>query len=159
MTTCSAAVAATDDVRHRDPRAYSRAATYQGPRFEVVSGSQELPDWVLPVLERLQDLAKLGPNWSGEPSTIFGPSLAIKAVTEVLSLVMPADGGPVPHVFPTIDGGLQFEWHRGGWDVELSLSPLGDAWVDASSVDGRDEWEGPFSDVREDLKIVLKSIA
>lgn len=148
---------AAPDGRHRDPRAFSRRAQSSG-RFEIIAGPG-LPSWVMPVLERLSALVDLPPNWNGSASAPVEPRLAEVAVNEVLALVMPDDAAPLPQIVPCVDGGLQLEWHRAGWDVEVQLTPLGEIWVDASEVDGDLEWEGDFSARREDLKLVLKSIA
>lgn len=149
---------AAPDGRHRNPRAFSRPASSAG-RFELVAGPKELPVWVAPVVSRLSDLLDLPPNWNGSASAPIEPRLAEVAVNEVLASVMPDEHALLPQVIPCVDGGLQLEWHRGGWDLEIQLTPMGEIWVDASEVNGDLDWEGEFSARREDLKLVLKSIA
>ncbi len=148
---------AAPDGRHRDPRAFSRSAS-SGGRFELLAGPAELPAWVLPVVRQLDHLLDLPPNWNGSASAPIEPRLAELAVNAVLVAVMPDERAPVPHVVPSVDGGLQLEWHRGGWDVEIQLTPMGEIWVDAAQVGGDLEWDGDFVARREDLKLVLKSI-
>lgn len=117
----------------------------------------DVPAWVPDVLQQLDRLLDLGVNWSGTPSAPIEPRLAVGAVNDVLAAVLPNYDAPVPQLVPCVDGGLQLEWHRGGWDIEVSLSPLGQVWVDASSADL--EWDGDFASRREDLRLVLASIS
>lgn len=137
----------------------SRRSTLHGDstpargRFHV---SGEAPGWVRDVVPQLGRLLDLGVNWSGAPSAPIEPRLAESAVNDVLAHVLPDDGAAIPQVVPCVDGGIQLEWHRGGWDVEVTLSPVGEVWVDASSDDL--EWEGEFAARREDLRLLLASI-
>jgi hypothetical protein len=149
---------AAPDGRHSDPRAFSRPARAVG-RFELVANPVDLPSWVVPVTSRLSELLDLPPNWNGTAAAPVEPRLAELAVNAVLASVMPEDCPPLPQVVPCIDGGLQLEWHRGGWDVEVQLTPMGEIWVDASEVHGDIDWDGDFASRREDLKLVLKSIS
>ncbi len=147
--------AAADGRHWDDPRAFYRTSTSTSPL--QITG--DAPPWVAPVTRRLATLLELGTNWRGSPSARIEPRLAENAVNAVLALVMPTAEGPVPQVVPLVDGGLQLEWHQGGWDIEVSLSPLGEVWIDAASADGLIEWADHFAARREDLALLLQSIA
>lgn len=152
-----ATLPAREQRHHRDPRAFNRVQA-QHPAFRVTVGTSEIPPWVKQVGQQLQELHELGPNWTGYRASPVQDRLIETAFSDVLAAVMP-DGGAVPQVVPRADGGLQIEWHHGGWDIEVTLDPLGEIWVDASSVDGDEEWDGDFTSRQDDLKALLQEIA
>lgn len=78
------------------------------------------PSWIEPVVHRLWELLQLPRNWSSYRSEPVRPELAT-ALLRLLLEVM-ADDTPPPAVVPTASGGLQAEWHRGGYDLELEVS-------------------------------------
>lgn len=89
-------------------------------RIEVTG---EAPDWLSPTIQTMQHLSRLPANWSSygscrvEDRAIIGAAEVLRDVLESNSLA--------PTVAPTLQGGVQLEWHRNGADVEIELSPRG----------------------------------
>ena len=63
---------------------------------------------------------------------------------------------PPPSVVPTWNGGVQVEWHRNGVDLEIEVSPAGDAEYFFSSPD--EEREGMAWDEIERLTKYARSV-
>ncbi len=143
---------------HRDdPRAFDRPHVPEVP-FRLTVGHTDVPAWVQPVAHQLRELHGLGVNWTGYRAMPVQSRLIETAFSEVLANVMPSEGA-VPRIVPCVDGGIQLEWHRGGWDVEVNLDPMGEIWVDAARADGTDAWDGDFAARQDDLKQLLQTIA
>lgn len=98
------------------PRAIAEAPT-------LSSGSPwDRPGWIEPVVQKLGELLQLPRNWSSYRSEPVRAEIAT-ALLQLLLEVM-ADETPPPAVVPTASGGLQAEWHRGGYDLEIeAFSP------------------------------------
>ena len=67
------------------------------------------------VADRIRALSKLEPNWDSYGS----PQIEPMVVERALSFI----GGV--QAIPTTKGGIQFEWHQYGWDIEIELGPDG----------------------------------
>lgn len=100
--------------------------------------------WFRPALEQLSTLLTLPPNWDSYGGRPTAQGCAEQAIS-FLARALPAGVAP-PWVVPLGDGGLQLEWHRGGIDVEVALSPDDGQhlWL-ADSAAGV-EWEGALDD-------------
>lgn len=90
-----------------------------GQRQYLVQGSHvsQLPGWLLPTVEQIQELLQLLPDWDSYGALPIDPDNAVTLV-EVLLSALP-DDCPVPQLVPATDGNLQAEWHDGGFDIEL----------------------------------------
>ena len=79
----------------------------------------EPPGWVEPTVGSLERLLRLGPDWD----TYGGSPVDPKCVAAALELASGTfrDDTPAPSVVPTSRGGLQFEWHTGGADLEIEF--------------------------------------
>lgn len=76
-------------------------------------------DWQGSAMARLAVLLSLPTGWDGHggrPTTMGAATYAI----DVLSRVM-RSGVPAPSIVPLSYGGVQLEWHRMGWDIELEV--------------------------------------
>ena len=82
------------------------------------------PAWFFPTLQAIVGLLRLEPNWNSYGSSPISLSTAELALAFLLETV--AGSVPPPAVVPTTEGGLQFEWHRNGLDVEIDVLPSGD---------------------------------
>ena len=83
----------------------------------------DAPAWLLPTLSALAAILQLPEGWNSYRASRISPD-AVGAALRVLSKVMQAQT-PAPAVVPLSDGGVQFEWHRHGIDLELAIDAAG----------------------------------
>jgi hypothetical protein len=83
----------------------------------------DAPAWLDPTIRTMQQLAALPANWSSYGSRPIEFVAMIRAAN-VLAEVLEPDG-LAPTMVPTLQGGVQLEWHRNGDDVEVEFSPDG----------------------------------
>jgi hypothetical protein len=79
--------------------------------------TQAVAPWVDYVTNRLDAIAR--DTELGLPS----PEVINRARSWIMHLLPP--GAPSPAVLPSEDGGIDFVWHRGGWNVEIGVEPGG----------------------------------
>ena len=82
----------------------------------------------------------------------------LRASLRVLHRIMARATSP-PSVGATTDGGVQFEWHQGGWDIEVEVQPGGNAIAWGQEVDGPGSFYGPIDDCADDLAHTLSKIS
>lgn len=148
------------EARHRSLNAYDRPGGRLG-NF-VIKADPELlaSDWLKRVLDQAVELLELRDGWDGPRSRTVEPRVIEMLVVDVLPTIMPPGKHAIaPQLVPTREGGVQLEWHRGGWDVEVELSPYRRPWVDCERADGTDMWTGTLTDHVDPLRVVLKEIA
>lgn len=110
-----------------------------------------------PVIETLEQFKDLPENWDSYGARPVEADCIIKAL-EVLREVTCWDT-LAPYVFPTPAGGVQFEWHTRGIDLEIEIaSPLHVvAYYEGPDPDSSDnEWE---KDVSDDFSPLIVPIA
>ena len=112
-----------------------------------LDSARELPDtkWFTPTRDALTALLQdsdIGIPNSRPTQTSVRETLAILA--KILD-----SRAPPPSVVPTWDRGVQVEWHRNGVDLEIEISPDGNAEYFFASPD--EEREGPAWDQIERL--------
>lgn len=96
-----------------------------GDSVEVsLIGSGEEPSSHWRIFAALKQLAQLERNWDSYGALPLNPR-AVRRSVGLLASIVPAIA-PEPTVVPTRDGGVQFEWHRRGIDVEVKVPPAGD---------------------------------
>lgn len=129
------------------PRSRIEVSSPQIRRFEfhlpdgTVSVAQEgeEPVWFYSMLNKLQSIATLGPNWDsygGAPLSFDAALASLRFMAEYFS-----DSAVAPSVVPSSSGGVQLEWHRHAGDLEITFSPTGS--YSAFFIDGQagTEWE------------------
>lgn len=93
----------------------------ENPVADVSSSATEGegPLWLLEAAVRLETLSRLGPNWD----SYGAPPLRHEAVRTAFDLLLALSDSstPVPQIVPTVLGGIQFEWHQGGIDLEVEV--------------------------------------
>ena len=65
---------------------------------------------------------------------------------------------PTPSVVPSEDGGIQFVWHKAGWDIELDV----DAWDASVWVRSRrtgEMWLLPLDEARQRFSEIMSELA
>lgn len=115
----------------------------------VVSGTEM-------IYELVQDIGRLmalGKNWDSYGAPPIDPYIAIAAMR--FWLMNFGAGFPKPWVVPTNEGGIQFEWHKGGLDVEAEFRSRNEILGYYSDKETGDEWEGDISRDFEPFKEVL----
>ena len=86
----------------------------------VTTPENKLPTAFVPVAQSLVGFLNLPPNWNTYGSSKIDPSNAQTALK--LFPIFVRDGIPTPTVVPTSRGGIQFEWHTKGMDLEIEVS-------------------------------------
>lgn len=70
-------------------------------------------------LKRLDEIAKLPANWDGYGADAPWPDAIAVARRLIEALQHP------PAVVPCSDGGVQLEWHRSGFEIEVAVQSHG----------------------------------
>jgi hypothetical protein len=120
----------------------------------VFEFDQAPPAWFTPILDKICELGELPADWDSYGAMQIDPETAAFAIGLLLSVLKSTD--PLPTVVPTSRGGLMFEWHDGGIDLEIDIqSPLSIhvAFVDETL---EEEFENPLLHVIHDKLNVLR---
>lgn len=122
-----------------------------------VQGSGWEPSSWWRTFDAIKRLTSLPTDWD----SYGGESLDVRAVRRSLGLfpVFVRPDVPDPTVVPTRNGGLQFEWHRAGIDLEIKVSPTGPItyFVADANAGTELEWEGAAD--REEIQLALTRLA
>jgi hypothetical protein len=90
--------------------------------------------WLSAKFDRLDELAKLEPGWldrdNGDPVSADAVDTG-KRLVALIAMLTEVAPTLAPQIVPTPDGGLQFEFHEGGWDAEIDVDAAGkvDIWA------------------------------
>lgn len=120
----------------------------------IVEIEGDPPGWVEPTVRSLGKLLRLGPDWD----SYGGRPVEAKCVVAALELACTVfrRDTPAPAVVPTSRGGVQFEWHTRGADLELEfLSPTRIAGFFEDQVSGL-LWE---KDLTSDWRPLIEAIS
>jgi hypothetical protein len=96
------------------------AVEVQGEPLEKLQLTSNVPPWLPGVVDQLQELSHLPPNWDsygGQPVK----ARSLRKALVVLSMVMGENSEP-PWIVPLPDGGIQFEWHRPELELEITIN-------------------------------------
>lgn len=102
------------DIIRRDERA-SAATTVLS-----LDSRRSKVGWEREVLRSVLEYLKLPEGWDsyeGKPLRYDTGMFAIQVLASAMS-----DSTPAPSVVPVSSGGLQFEWHRNNFDIELYIA-------------------------------------
>jgi len=118
----------------RAPVADIRLALGLDDNWEIIS-LVALPHWLPGVIDDLNGLAGLAPNWDSYGGEAVS-STVLRRAAELLLELIPLDGAE-PSVVPLSYGGVQFEWH-GDTTVEIQVGPEGNPEVWFRNANGED---------------------
>jgi hypothetical protein len=108
------------------------------------------------VIRRMEAVAHYGPNWDGAGAYPVSTEAKVSAAQLVGAIA--ERSVPSPTVGATPEGGIQFEWHRGGWDVEVEVRRNGAVEIWGESREGDETlWAESLDDIPK-LIGVLSSI-
>lgn len=114
--------------------------------------------WRAVVEARLKKLGTYPHGWDGYQSSPPHPSV-IAYARSVLNSVMQQDT-PAPSIVPMSEGGLQLEWHRNGYDIELAIFSTNDLELSITFPDEREPIEDkPLTLSFFELSEVLEQLA
>jgi hypothetical protein len=117
-----------------------------------------MPDWNWRAVSQIASMTNLRPNWDGygaEPVSLAAIQTALGILARMTVDV------PEPYVLPTPLGGVQFEWHPRGIDLELEARADGNVGfllIDHASdqtTEGEVSWDAP--DISKMLSALVHS--
>ena len=114
------------------------------------------PVWLTSVRQGFAKVTALEDNWDGEGASRIAPAMLERAM-KALEQLLPRHASP-PNIVPTHRAGIQFEWHRGGKDLEIELAPSGETtyyYYDAAT---QDEREGAAASDLSNVRKILEQI-
>lgn len=114
-----------------------------GGRRLLQAASSSPPLWLQPTLQRIGELMGLPRGWDSYGAVPVDENVVVFSLT-ILPLIM-GDATPPPQIVPTSEGGLQFDWHEGGIDLEVEIAGpfrIRAYFEDAHSVES---WEKEFT--------------
>lgn len=83
----------------------------------------KLPSWAESLVRRANELMQLENGWDGQGALKLEVCRAYASL-DVLTRTTSADA-PEPSLVPTVNRGLQIEWHTCGIDLEFEVRPWG----------------------------------
>ena len=141
-----------------EPPTADDLAAFASPRQRVmrvtVRRADETPKWLPYVMSRLQELLVLAYEPDDETPSPH-PEAVQRALSELVRFM--SRETPTPSVVPTFDGGVQFVWHKAGWDVEVEVGPK-ETLLWAQRRDGSVSWHGSLDEHIEDARTLLAEI-
>lgn len=111
--------------------------------------------WRASVVRSITELLKLPDNWNSYSASSIRYDTAMFAIV-VLENIMAA-GTPIPSVVPTAHGGIQFEWHEHGVDLEIEV--LEPYHCEYAYHDNRSTADSVFGELENDLEPLQRPIS
>lgn len=100
-------------------RATAEMQPSQRELVEAISIPEFADDNLHALVDRVQELVSLRADWDSYGADRVKPEAALHAI-KVYSLLVTEDL-PRPHLVPTVNGGVQLEWHLQGVDFEIEV--------------------------------------
>ena len=145
-------VADTYDPSEEQPQSF--AWVWHLPRPRLLAELDQAA-WYPEVASRLAELMRLPRDWDSYGGVAVNQRSAARALW-FLSRSLERDSD-APWVVPLGDGGVQLEWHRPGFDVEIVFSESGNEATVFDEARGI-EWEGDPEAARSVLNAVVSSL-
>ena len=100
-----------------------REEYFLSDREAVTAGESSAisPAWLRAKKLQLQRMADLLPDWDSYGART--PTKTALREADLVLLWLALGDVPPPDVFPTIDGGVQIEWHIHGLNAEIEIAP------------------------------------
>lgn len=136
------------DIVEPEAQAFSRT---RRASVKVTVRAATAPRWLSYVIERLNELASLVDDpEEGLPAPAHEVlNRALDEANRFMSLAT-----PTPSVVPTVDGHVEFVWHKAGWDVEVEVGPK-ETCVWARDRESGESWSGSLDECKGELVSLL----
>lgn len=112
------------------------------------------PGWLWTSLHSLKQLSTLKKDWDSYGSERISAVSIVEALRTLVD-VLPKEGS-APAFVPASGGGIQLEWHDGGFDIEVQIASNGKASAYVRNVDNDVVRE--FDEMNEMEKLELRAI-
>ena len=106
-------------------RPLSSVVGYTNPGVVIVRVQSDPTGWVSRAIIKLNRLSELQANWDSYGAKPIDRNAVLMALNLIGAIHDPHT--PEPTIVPLASGGIQFEWHTPQKDLEVSLSPNGQA--------------------------------
>lgn len=115
------------------------------------------PNWISQIAEVLSSYRWLPNNWDsyGARGTNFR---CIVVAIQILARIVD-EKTPKPSVVPTTQGGVQFEWHTKGIDLEIEICPTMRIFAAFEDNQQKEEWEGEITEDFSLLESIIETLA
>lgn len=110
-----------------DVRAGNRIDRERSGQAKVTVDDDGAPRWLAYVLRRLNELGEDRVTSTADEPQAPTTAALMRALKDVTTLLPPTC--PTPSVVPTADRGVQFVWHKNGWDVEVDVEDTISLWA------------------------------
>ena len=140
-----------------EPIEWSVRLPLRGSLLEFQITGEE-PKWLYPTLASFQELLQLPEGWDSYGGSPISDEAIAGAAEVLVRLKLPLEA-PEPSVVPGSSGSVQLEWHRCGADVEIHISPAGDATAFLSDTTEEHEFETIDSEAGVRLSKALSCMA
>lgn len=125
--------------------------------YFILQREDDEPAWLFPTLKAMAGVLALPSNWDSygaRPMDLGAFSTALRTLDRVMGKDTLA-----PTVVPTAEGGIQFEWHTHGIDLEIEIPPVGPSYASFQNRQDNTEWEGDLSINLERLRDVMSRLS
>jgi hypothetical protein len=114
------------------------------------------PAWMPKIFRRIFSFASLEVGWN----SYGAPRIDRRAIQSAggLLVVISDLATPAPSAVPTVSGGVQFEWHQNGIDLEVEILASGRVSVFHRDANGDSEWESDVNNSADRLKALLSRL-
>lgn len=122
------------------PQGSARRYFSADPGAESAETRKRVGPWVEAVTARFAELLALQNNWNSHGACPIARQNILAAGRFLAAVMEPLT--PAPTIVPTAGGGVQLEWHRAGFDVEVLFGEEDPPQLYVAEVDREREWEG-----------------
>lgn len=133
------------------------ALGYANPGVVIVRVHADPTGWAGRAILKLNQLSQLPDNWDSYGAKSIERNSALMALSLIRAIHNPRT--PEPSIVPLASGGIQFEWHTSQKDLEVALSPNGQASVYFEQIGiSPTNSEGKISDLLGQIQSLVRSL-
>jgi hypothetical protein len=137
---------------------FRQLPAYLGPATDFATNQvpNRTPRWFNYVNRRLDELEHYQVVDSENDAYPKPPPVAIREAWRVAYRLLDS-ATPTPSVVPAEEGGVEFAWHKNGWDLVISVLP-GATSVWARNMSVGENWSCPLSERFEEVRNILATL-